>query len=165
MKSVFVNHITKTEKNRNPLPAVLSQQLQQELQRLAHSLRAQVRNAIAVTNWLQRQNTAISQGQDAGLNPNFLAPPNIETLTFRFVSSPEAFDLFTATLGRRSFFLHYHSQTDRENQQIKVRLKMAQLPEWEQELSILFENITIAVYLDTLLSHQQQSTLPKRKAS
>ncbi|MDQ3291327.1 MAG: hypothetical protein M3Q05_08570, partial [Bacteroidota bacterium] len=63
------------------------------------------------------------------------------------------------------YFIHYQAEVDPENQLLKVKLNGRQLPEWEQELSILFENITIAVYLQTLLYHQQQSKLLKRKAS
>ena len=165
MKSILINYSGIPEKTFLPVQPVLSRNLQQELHRLADSLRSQVRNAIAVNNWLQRQKTSLELTQEVAVNLNQLQNPVTDSLTFRFVSSPEAFKLFTDTLVRKSYFLHYQAEVDSENQLLKVRLNAQQLPEWEQELSILFENITIAVYLQTLLYHQQQSKLLKRKAS
>ena len=57
MKSISINNTNSPGNAVAPLQPVLSRQLQQALHRLAESFRAQVHNAISVTNWLQRQNT------------------------------------------------------------------------------------------------------------
>lgn len=84
---------------------VLTRKLLADLHTLAGTLKDQVRNAIAVTNWLSRTKRTI-QNEAA----NYLLPANTQILTFRFVSSPEAFKLFTDMLLRKSYLLHQHDR-------------------------------------------------------
>jgi hypothetical protein len=147
-----------------PIKPVLTAGLQRELNQLANSLRTQVRNVIAVNNWLQQKEKTAAIGQEFSLNWPGLQNNEGEVLSFRFVSSPEAFKLFADTMLRKSFFLHYYAEVNPEEQVLKTRISFSRLPAWEQELSIIFESITIAVYLETLLYHQP-SKLLKRKAS
>lgn len=156
--AINANKITRPD---FPVKPIITTRLKQELHQLTNSLRAQVRNVIAVNNWLQQKSKAAGTSQNVPVWPHHPG----EVLSFRLVSSPEAFKLFTDTLLRKSFFLHYYGEVNPEEQVLKTRIRIGRMAEWEQELSIIFESINISVYLDTLLYRQQPAELFKRKAS
>ncbi|PSR52019.1 hypothetical protein AHMF7605_00020 [Adhaeribacter arboris] len=151
--------------NRKPKITILHKSLVLELQKLIKSFQAQVRNSVALLKWLHAKtgNKALavnSTGQDLLTWQSSFG----ESLTFQFSTSSEAFTLFSDTLLRKSYFLHHHAQVDPEKQLIKVRVAVNRLPELEQELSIVFENIKPINYLETQLLQKQQLHLEKRQA-
>ncbi|RDC61425.1 hypothetical protein [Adhaeribacter pallidiroseus] len=119
-----------------------------ELQKLTKSLRAQVRNSVALIKFLHAKKVDYT-----GIETEPASKQNAfgESLTFRFSTDPEAFYLFADTLLRKSYFLHHHAEVDPDNQLLKVRVAESRLPELEQELSIVFENIKPINYLETYL--------------
>jgi hypothetical protein len=151
-----------------PYPAassVLTQALQQELDRLLASLRKQVRNVVAVGLWLERfpQQATADQtlaGQLPGLR---ISRP--EVLSFHLPASAQAFALFAKALLRTNFYRQGQAHVDRQQQIVKLGVDFKNLTAWEYELSILFEQITPDTYLKTLLYSRQQGRLPERKAS
>ncbi|MDQ4141032.1 MAG: hypothetical protein M3142_10965 [Bacteroidota bacterium] len=148
-----------------PQVTVLHKSLLLELQKLIKSFQAQLRNSVALLKWLHGKTgnnplTVSSSGQELLTWQSSFG----ESLSFRFSTSPEAFTLFADTLLRKSYFLHHHAQVDLANQIIKVRVAVNRLPELEQELSIVFENIKPVNYLETQLLQKHQTVLSKRQA-
>jgi hypothetical protein len=142
------------------LQSVLTQPFQKELDQLLASLRKQVRNVVAVGLWLQRPQSRVLADQLPALQ---VSRP--EVLSFQLKASPEAFALFSKALLRTNFYRHGKVQIDRQQQVLKLRVDFNNLPAWEYELSVLFEQITPDTYLKTLLYGRQQGRLPQRKAS
>ncbi len=129
----------------NPTPVkpkitVLKNSLLLELQKLTKSLRAQVRNSVALLKFLhaRKADNSVLAGATATEQLSWQSSFG-ESLTFRFSTNPEAFRLFTDTLLRKSYFLHHHAEVNPEHQLLKVRVAVSRLPELEQELSIVFE--------------------------
>ncbi|QNF31885.1 hypothetical protein HUW51_03795 [Adhaeribacter swui] len=139
-----------------PKVTVLKNNLLLELQKLTKSLRAQVRNSVALIKFLHSKKTDYAVPEAAtGAAPAGKPSSFGESLTFRFSTDPEAFTLFTETLLRKSYFLHHSAEVDPEHQLLKVRVAESRLPELEQELSIVFENIKPVNYLETYLLRKQ----------
>ncbi|QMU28872.1 hypothetical protein [Adhaeribacter radiodurans] len=148
-----------------PKITVLDKSQLQELHKLIKSFQAQVRNSVALIKWLHaktgNKTTAVSS---TGQEPFTWQSSFGESLSFRFSTNSDAFTLFSDTLMRKSYFLHHHAQVDTFNQLIKVRVAVNRLPELEQELSIVFENIKPINYLETQLLQKQQLYFSKRQA-
>ncbi len=139
-----------------PKVTILKADLLLELQKLTKSLRAQVRNSVALIKFLHAKKTDNSLlGEITGTEQQVKQSSFGESLTFRFSTDPEVFTLFTDTLLRKSYFLHHHAEVDSRNQLLKVRVAESRLPELEQELSIVFENIKASNYLETYLLRKQ----------
>lgn len=149
-----------------PIATVLTKALLRELQQLTKSLQTQLRNSVALTKWLHRKGAILSADTSGTAVRGLMALQNAfgERLSFRFVTSPEAFILFTDTLLRKSYFLHHHAQVNPGSQLLQVRVAVSRLPELEQELSIVFENIKPENYLETLLLQKQQRWQVRRQA-
>lgn len=143
---------------------VLTQQLQQELNQLLSSLRKQVRNVVAVAGWLERhQQPTIADRMLAGQLPA-LQLGRIEELTFPLKASPQAFAIFTQTLLQKSAYLQQHARADARQQVLKIRVDFRNLAAWEFEMSVIFEQITPAVYVNTLL-YNRLLQAPQKLAS
>ncbi len=139
-----------------PKVTVLKATLLLELQKLTKSLRAQVRNSVALIKFLHAKKIDNSlPGEITGTEQPVKQSSFGESLTFRFSTDPEAFTLFADTVLRKSYFLHHHAEVDPQNQLLKVRVAESRLPELEQELSIVFENIKPINYLETYLLRKQ----------
>jgi len=150
----------------SPKVTILHKSLLLELQKLTKSFQAQVRNAVALIKWLHHKSVGNVPAVNSTAQELQAWQSSFgESLSFRFSTSPEAFALFTDTLLRKSYFLHHHAQVNPESQLVKVRVAVSRLPELEQELSIVFENIKPINYLETRLLQKQQVRFPKRQAS
>ena len=138
-----------------PNVTVLKASLLLELQKLTKSLRAQVRNSVALIKFLHAKKGDFTISETIAATPVTKQSSFGESLTFRFFTDPEAFHLFADTLLRKSYFLYHHAEVDPENQLLRVRVAESRLPELEQELSIVFENIKPINYLETYLLRKQ----------
>lgn len=130
---------------------VLTRELQQELNQLLTSLRRQVRNAVAVAGWLERNRQPTTTDCTLARQLPALQLGRPEQLTFPLKASPQAFALFTQTLLRKSAYLQQHARADARQQVLKVRVDFQHLSAWEFAMSVIFEQITPAVYVSTLL--------------
>jgi hypothetical protein len=117
------------------------------------SFRNQVHNVVAVDQFIRKRLAGAGAGLNGG-EPNLIGINYEEELSFRLPGSDEAFQIFTATLISKSYFLHYRSRPEPETKVLKVNLKVADLAGLEQELSILLENIGPADYVNTVLQKQ-----------
>jgi hypothetical protein len=144
---------------------VFTHQLQQELDQLLTSLRKQVRNVVAVAGWMERNKQLMTTNRTlAGKLPALqLSQP--EELTFPLKASAEAFALFTQTLLRTSSYLQENARVDARQQVLKVQVNFRALDAWEFEMSVIFEQITPAVYVNTLLYDRPLLRTPQRIAS
>jgi hypothetical protein len=165
MKSAFFKDQYLAQAPQAVAPSVLTQQVQQELNQLLASLRKQVRNVVAVGQWLARQPQKAPADQVLAGQLPALQISRPEALSFQLKASPEAFALFAKALQRTNFYRHGQVQTDRQQQVVKIGVDFRDLGAWEYELSILFEQITPDAYLKSLLYGRQQGRLPARKAS
>jgi hypothetical protein len=166
MKSaVFNNYHYLPEVPSPVLSPVLTQPVQQELNQLLASLRKQVRNVVAVGLWWERRQQGLAADLPATGQLPHLQVSRTEELSFQLKASPEAFALFTKTLLQTSFYLHENARMDAGQQVLKVRVDFRNLAAWEYELSVLFEQITPASYLNTLRYDRQRQRLPERAAS
>lgn len=145
---------------------VLNKGVLLELQKLTQSFKAQIRNSVALIKWLHAKSGS-GQSSASTNDQELLAWQSSfgESLSFRFAASAGAFNIFAETLLRKSYFLHHHAQINPEGQIIKVRVATSRLPELEQELSIVFENIKPVNYLQTRLLQKQQAQFPNLQAS
>lgn len=158
MKSAVFNYPYLPEATTPELPPVLTQPLQQELNQVLASFRKQVRNVVAVGQWWQRHK------HQAGLLPP-IQVSRTEELSFHLKASPEAFALFTTTLLQTNFYLHENARLDADRQVLQVRVDFSNLAAWEYELSVLFEQISPASYLQTLWQQRRPLRIATRKAS
>ena len=165
MESTVFNYQYLPEVSPPVVPVVLTQTLQQELNQLLTSFRKQVRNVVAVGLWLERHKAGAAAGQPlAGQLPH-LQLGRTEELSFQLKASAEAFALFTRTLLQTNAYLQEYAHVDQAQQVLKVRVDFRNLAAWEYEMSILFEQITPASYLQTLWYDRQLLRIPNRKAS
>jgi hypothetical protein len=66
---------------------------------------------------------------------------------------------------RTNAYLQQNAKVDPEQQILKVRVDFRDLAAWEYELSIIFEQITPAVYVNTLLYDRPLLRVPQKIAS
>jgi hypothetical protein len=141
------------KKNSRHLPGtrvVLSRTVLQEIEGLVQCFRSQVRNSVAVANWLQ-QRYKITPEQLPWQNLLQTSP----VLTFRFKASELAFNVFTHTLIRKSYYLHRQAQILPQTQLLQVNHQNIPLSRLEQELSVVLEDLHPRDYLATLLQQKQ----------
>ena len=134
-------------------PVIITKMQLKEMENMKTSFRNQVRNVVALDQFLRKRLTAAGSGL-GGAAPAFIGINFGEELSFRLPGSAEAFNIFTATLKRKSYFLYHRSQAEPESNILKVNLKVADMIALEQELSIILENIKPTDYVATLLQKQ-----------
>ncbi len=125
---------------------ILKRATLQEIGGLVQSFRSQVRNSVAVANWLQHRYK---------ITPEQPPWPDLwqdsPVLTFRFQASELAFHVFAHTLIRKSYYLHRQTQILPETQLLQINHQNIPLVRLEQELSVVLEDLCPRDYLATLL--------------
>ncbi|GEO07221.1 hypothetical protein AAE02nite_48850 [Adhaeribacter aerolatus] len=130
------------------------------MENMKTSFRNQVHNVVALDQFIRKRLVQHNSGEKS--TETTLIGINFgDELSFRLPGSAEAFNIFTATLQRKSYFLNYRSRADAATNLLKVNLKVADLGALEQELSIILENIKPLDYVFTVL--QQRREILKQK--
>ncbi|MGV3588519.1 MAG: hypothetical protein ACO1OF_16050 [Adhaeribacter sp.] len=143
-------------------PVVITRVHLKEIESMKTSFRNQVRNVVALEQFIRKRLQQTGPGL-GGVEPALIGINFGDELSFRLPGSGEAFNIFTATLQRKSYYLQYHSRTEPDTNILKVNLKVNDLSALEQELSIILENIKPVDYVFTVLQQQQRLNVPKQK--
>jgi hypothetical protein len=164
------NRIPETEINNSAAEAqavtgfvFITRLLQKEMENMKTSFRNQVRNVVALDQFIRKRLVQAGSGK-GGAEPVLIGINFGEELSFRLPGSDEAFNIFIATLKRKSYFLHHRSRAEPEAKILKVNLKVADITALEQELSIILENITPADHVTTVLQRQHRQARKQKLA-
>lgn len=158
------SEINPVENRASVTPVVITRLHLKEIENMKTSFRNQVRNVVALEQFIRKRLQQPENGSGlGGAEPALIGINFGEELSFRLPGSGEAFHIFTATLQRKSYFLQYRSRIEPETNILKVNLKVADLTALEQELSIILENIKPIDYVFTVWQQQQKLNIPKQK--
>ena len=133
-----------------------------EIGELQKSLWCQVRNALALYQWLQKRTRQQHHSvNDASNNVAASALFNLENemkqgLSFQLKGSKEAIALLVATIHRKNYIIPNQAFINTATRTIKLKLNIQELVALEQELSITAEAIKSRDYLLTVLQWRNQ---------